>query len=85
MKTEELAELSDQELQQKLKDIKKSKIINAFIIGITIGIYTYSCVKNGFGLTAFFPLVIAYLIVRNSKNNEVLEKQMQSELKSRSL
>lgn len=85
MKPESLTELSDQELLQKIKKLKTNKTIDATIIGITIGIVIYSAVKNGFDFFTFFPLIIAYVIVRNSTNNKILEKELQKELKSRSL
>lgn len=85
MKPENLTELSDQELLQKIKKLKTNKIIDATIVGVTIGIVIYGAVKNGFGFFTFFPLLLAYVIVRNSTNNEILEKEIQKELKSRNL
>jgi Na+-translocating ferredoxin:NAD+ oxidoreductase RnfD subunit len=85
MKTENLTELSEQELLQKIKTIKNNKVIDATIIGFTIGIAVYSAVKNGLGFFTFFPLILAYVIVRNSTNNKILEKEIQKELKSRNL
>lgn len=85
MKTENLKELGEQELLHKLKKIKNDKIIDAAIIGITFGIAIYSAVKNGFEFFTFFPLILAYIIVRNSANNKILEKEIKNELKSRNL
>jgi len=85
MKTENLTELSDQELLKKFKKIKNNKIIDATIIGITVGIAIYGAVKNGFEFFTFFPLILAYIVVRNSTNNKILEKLIQKELKSRNL
>jgi hypothetical protein len=85
MKTGNLTELSEQELFQKIKTIKNNKIIDATIIGFTIGIAVYSAVVNGLGFFTFFPLILAYIIVRNSTNNKILEKEIQKELKSRNL
>jgi hypothetical protein len=83
MKPEYLTELSDQELLQKIKNLKTNKIVDATIIGVTIGIAIYSAVKNGFGFFTFFPLILAYMIIRNSSTNETLEKEIQKELESR--
>ncbi|MNK07744.1 hypothetical protein D3C87_256620 [compost metagenome] len=85
MKPENLTELSDQELLQKINKIRSNRIIDAVIIGFTIGVVIYSAVKNGFGFFTFFPLLLTYIIVRNSKNNKILEKEMQKELGSRNL
>lgn len=83
MKTESIAELSEQELLQKIKKLKTNKIIDAGMVGFTIGIVVYSAVKNGFGFFTFFPLILTYFIVRNSNNNKILEQELQKELDSR--
>ncbi|RYJ38378.1 hypothetical protein NU08_2701 [Flavobacterium anhuiense] len=83
MKPECFTELSDQELLQKVKTIKNNKIVDALIIGFTIGIAIYSVVQKGFVFFTFFPLIIAYIIIRNSKNNEMLCREMQKELELR--
>jgi len=85
METENLTALNDQELLAKMKKLKNNKIVDATIIGFTIGIVIYSAVKNGFGFFTFFPLIITYVIVRNSKNNKILENEIQKELQSRNL
>jgi len=85
MKTENLTDLSDQELLHKIKKLKTNKIIDASIVGFTIGIAIYSAVKNGLEFFTFFPLILAYIVVRNSTNNKILEKEIQKELKSRNL
>ena len=85
MKFDYLTELSDQELLQKIKKIKNNKIIDAAIVGFTIGIAIYGTVKNGLEFFTFFPLILAYVIIKNSKNNKILEKEMQKELDSRNL
>ena len=83
MKSENLTELSDQELLQRINKIRSNRIIDAVIIGFTIGVVIYSAVKNGFGFFTFFPLLLTYIIARNSKNNKILEKEIQRELGSR--
>lgn len=83
MKLEYLTELNDHELSQKIKRIKFNKTIDASIVGVTLGITIYSAVKNGLGFSTFFPAVLAYLIIRNSRNTKLLEKEMQKELESR--
>lgn len=85
MKEKEITELSDQDLLQKIKNIKNNNIIDAVIIGFSIGVVIYSAVKSGFGLVTFLPLIVVYLIVRNSANNKILEKEIQKELKHRNL
>lgn len=85
MKSENLTELDELELLKKLKNIKTNKIIDATIVGITVGVVVYSAVKSGFGFFTFFPLILAYLIARNSTNNKILENEVQKELNTRNL
>lgn len=85
MKPENFTELSDQELLQKVKEIKNNKIVDAIIIGVTIGIAIYSVLEKGFVFFTFFPLILTYIIIRNSKNNEILSKEIQKELEFRNL
>ena len=85
MKTENLTDLSDQELLHKIKKLKTKKIIDASIVGFTIGIAIYSAVKNGLEFFTFFPLILAYVIIKNSTNNKIIENEIEKELKSRNL
>ena len=85
MKPENLTELSNEELLNKLKNIKTDKLINATIIGVTIGIVVYSAVKNGFGVFTFFTLFAAVLIARSFASNTILEKKVKQEVASRNL
>lgn len=85
MKTENLTELNDQELLKQIKKIKNNKLIDSSIVGFTIGIAIYGAVKDGFEFFTFFPLILAYIVIRNSENNKLLEKEIQKELNSRNL
>lgn len=85
MKIENLSELSDNELQEKLKKLKSNKVMDGAMIGFTIGIVAYSAVKNGFTFFTFFPLILTVFILRNSKNNKILEKEIEKELETRKL
>lgn len=80
-----VAELSDTELIKKKKMLKTNKVVDAFLIGFTIGAVIYGAVTNGFGFFTFFPLVITYVIIRNSKSSALLEKEIDRELQSRKL
>ncbi len=81
MKQKELSELTDQELLDEAKKMKSTSITNALFIGFMIGIVIYSIVKNSLGFFTLIPLFFAYKLVKNSKNNKPLEK----ELKARNL
>lgn len=83
MKPTNLTELTDQELLQKAKNLETNKIVDATIVGVTFGIAIYSVVKNGLGFFTFFPLILAYMLIRNSNTNKMLAKEIQKELDSR--
>lgn len=83
MKPENLSDLSGEELSAKIKQIKKSKVIDATIIGFTIGIVVFSAVKYGFGFFTFAPLILTFIILRNSRNNKIKEQELEEELRSR--
>lgn len=85
MKTESLSELSNEQLIKKSKNLKADKIVDAFIVGITIGIFVYGAIQSGFGFFTFFPLIIGYLIVKNSANKKMLEQEIWKEIKARNL
>lgn len=74
MKKEELATLSDEELLQEAKKSKTSKLYDAGIIGLLIGIAIYSAVKNGFGLFTFLPLIYLPIAAKNKVKNSEVEK-----------
>ena len=78
MKQKELSELSDQELLDEAKEMKSTSIMNALLIGIMIGIVVYSSVKNSIGFFTLIPLFFAYKLVKNSKNNKPLKKELKT-------
>ena len=63
---------TDAETLKEQKKIKNNKLINAFLIGICIGITVYSAVKNGFGFFTFFPLILAYLLFHKREKIKLL-------------
>ncbi|WP_316820432.1 hypothetical protein [Pedobacter gandavensis] len=74
MKEKALSELTDQELLDEAKKMKSASIINAAIIGLTIGIVIFSIVKNSLGFLTLLPLFLAYKLFNNSNHNQELEK-----------
>lgn len=74
MGIKEKSELTDQELLIESRKIKSNKVINAFLIGLMIGITIYSIVENGFGFFTLIPLFIAYKLFNKPKNNDAMEK-----------
>jgi len=85
MVEKKLTDLSNKELIKKKKELKNDKIIGAIIIGFTVGVAIYSAVKNGLVFFTFFPLFLAYIFIKNSSNNNLLEKEIEKEIESRNL
>lgn len=84
MKAKLLTDMSTDELLHKLKSLNNSKIIEAAFIGFTIGVVIYSVTMHGLSFPSLFPLLILYLIYKNSKNTEALRKEIKVELEKRS-
>ncbi|MBD1422659.1 hypothetical protein [Sphingobacterium chuzhouense] len=85
MKPNNLTEFTNNQLFQKIKNIKKNRIINAFIVGATVGIFFFGVMKNGLGVFTFFPLVIGYLVIKNSAGDKIIEQEIWKEMRSRNL
>lgn len=81
MKSKELATLTDEELLAKSKKTKITPIVNALFIGFLFGIVFYSIAKNTWGFFTLIPLVMAYKLIKDSKEN----KELESILKERNL
>ena len=81
MKPKELAEFTYQELQEEVRKIKPSPIIDAFFIGFLVGIIIYSIWVNSWGLVTLIPLFLIYGLLKKSKRYKALTK----ELKERNL
>ncbi len=74
MKSKELATLTDEELLAASKETKLTPIVNALFIGFLFGIVFYSIAKNTWGFFTLIPLVMAYILIKNSKRNKELER-----------
>ena len=82
MLEKKFSEFSDQELLQEAKKMKSASIINAFLIGLLIGIILYSVVKNSWGFLTLLPLFLIYKLSNKSKNDT---KELENLLKERNL
>ncbi|WP_298155617.1 hypothetical protein [Flavobacterium sp.] len=83
MKHENLSALSDDALQQKLKSIKNKKITDGVLIGFAFGISVYGAAKGHWGLFTFFPLIMAFIVIRNAADTKLLESEILKELDAR--
>lgn len=80
-----LTKLNDQELLQEQKKSKTNRIINAILIGILLGVFAYSAVKNGFTFFTFFPLFFVPIIVNSANKKKEFEKELKNEINSRNI
>jgi hypothetical protein len=55
-----------------MNKIKSSAIINAFLIGLFIGVIIYGVAKNNLGFFGLIPLIIVFKLFNKSKNNKSL-------------
>ena len=78
-----LRELNDQELLQEQKKLKTNKIINATLIGLLLGVFAYSVVKNGFSFFTFFPLFFVPILVNSGRKKNEFEKELKNEINYR--
>jgi F0F1-type ATP synthase assembly protein I len=76
MNQNDLSQVSDKELLEKATIEKPSPIIDAFLIGILIGIITYSIIASTWGLVTLVPVFIIYALMKKPKKFEVLKKEI---------
>ena len=79
--TEEIKQLSDQELLKRHQSAKSNLIITCILIGALVGVAIYSSAKNGIGFFTFFPLFFVFVIINGQKTS----KAIASEVKNRGL
>ena len=76
---EQINELTDQELLEKKKKSRSDKIMNAVLIGFSIGIAVYSSVTYGIGFFTLFPIIFAiFLGTQWNRRNQALERELES-------
>ena len=74
MNRKELSELTDQELLEESKRIKPNPWLDAFLIGLLIGIIVYGVIINSMWFLAIIPLFLIYVLIKKSKKHKALEK-----------
>lgn len=70
------SELTDQELLSEIQKVKASTIVNAVLIGVTVGVAIYSTLKNGWGILTFFPLFFGPMILKSTKRKNSLQQEL---------
>lgn len=77
--------LNNNELNDKLKELKKQATTHAFMLGLAIGIICYSFFVNGIRLkpSTIFPLLLLLGITHLIKRNNSMKKKVKSEIELR--
>lgn len=83
MELSSIFEQDSDELNKKLKRLKTEKIINAVLVGFTIGVFAYSAIKGGLGFGSIMTLVVAYFFIKNANKSNTLAKEIEKELELR--
>ena len=78
MDEQELSKLSDEELLDEFRGIKPSPTIDAFFIGILVGILIFGAAANAWGFLFVLPLFLIYLFLKKSRRYEVLKKELRN-------
>jgi len=68
--------LTDEELLESSKKLKRSAITSALLIGLMIGIIIYSVLNHTIGLVTLIPLFFVYRMVKNDKKNQALREEL---------
>ncbi|MDN3587856.1 hypothetical protein QWY86_14330 [Pedobacter aquatilis] len=79
----ELNKLTDQELLEEQKQLKSFSILNAFLIGVLVGIILVSIYYSAYNISLIIPLFLIYKFVNDPKNKRV--KKVNELLKERNI
>lgn len=79
MNQKDQSELTDQELLDIAKQKKSTALLNAFLIGLVIGVIFYGVAKNNFGFFALIPIFIAFKIFNKPKDNKPQKNKVKNE------
>jgi hypothetical protein len=82
MDKKDFNKLTDEELIVEKKQLKKSKILHASLIGFLAGVLIFGFTawilnpdrRVGFLIPMAFPVFFIYKVVKNSKNNNELQE-----------
>jgi hypothetical protein len=77
MNSNELSQLTDQELLEVAKNNKPSPIIDAFFIGFLAGVIVYGVVVSGWGFFTLIPLYLIYIFLKKPKKYQALREELE--------
>ncbi len=78
MNSNEFSKLSNEEIEQEIKKLKSNSKTQGVLIGLFVGIAIYALVKNGFGFSSFFPIILVVILLNNRKKISALENELTS-------
>lgn len=76
MEQKEPGNLTNEELLQEIKKMKTTRLYDAGIIGVLIGVACFSTFKAGFGIFTFIPLAYTPFAAKNTKKYNALKQQL---------
>jgi 4-hydroxybenzoate polyprenyltransferase len=85
MNTEQLNNLSNEELAAKYKSAKNQRIIHAFLLGFSLAIMLVGLFMKGFSSGFYIPLAVFVIFISVSKKANDVFKKLTEEMNKRNL
>ena len=83
MDQKDYSQMSDIELLDEAKRMKRFSIANALLIGFLAGVVAYSIFKSTWGMLTIIPIYFIYKMINDPRSKKV--KELQGILKKRNL
>lgn len=77
------SEYTDEELLEERKKLKSFSILNAFLIGVLIGILFFSVAYSAYNIALLIPLFLIYKFTNDPRNKQA--KEVEALVKERNL
>ncbi len=74
MSEKPLKELTPEELNEEIKQMRRNEIFHAFSIGLMGGVIIYSVIQNTWVLVTLTPLFFIYKLIRQSDRYKELKQ-----------
>jgi hypothetical protein len=83
MDQKDYSQMTDIELLDEAKRMKRFSIANALLIGFLAGVVAYSIFKSTWGMLTIIPIYFIYKMINDPRSKKV--KELQGILKKRNL
>lgn len=83
MDQKDYSQMTDIELLDEAKRMKRFSIANALLIGFLVGVVAYSIFKSTWGMLTIIPIYFIYKMINDPRSKKV--KELQGILKKRNL